>query len=450
MTPDTLTTALRELVDGVDDVGPTPDQLWAGGRRRRRTARAVPVLAIACVVALLAFVAWPVDPPRVTVPAVRLDDGPVRLTSYPGSIPKPPFASATSTPGTTAALVSERNDSRPFAVSPTGEVRRLALDTDALITSRPQVALSPDGRWLARGPVLSRLLTGETLPTAKGRSALERRWMPSEQPAFWSPDSSRVFVGAFNQGVPARSGVVVATDGSTVEAPLVDGGVPPIFAGWTDDDTVLALQPTPAGTSGLELYRWTVGARRWTPTGATITWGDPGAPGPDASLSPDGTRLLLTQGEVDPDTGEITGTLAMLFDARSGRGLGQPMPDGTLDPTRFTEGSVFGWAGWGCHPAWKDGLPVHTDGDVTGFVEDPSARYSGRSDSAFELVAVSSRYDGACVSFAGNELRGTPQVDERAVWSERLARWGPWVLLVLVVAGVGLRHRRHLRPALVP
>lgn len=447
MSPDTLTTALRDLVDGVDDVGPAPDQLWAGGRRRRRTARALPVLAIACVAALIALLAWPVGPPRVTVPAVRLDDGPVRLASYPGSIPKPPFASETSTPGTTAAILVGDSPERPWVVSPTGQVRRLVLAPDAPVSVEPAPALSPDGLWLARGPVLTDLRTGTTVPGTSGRSALERRWMPSEQPAFWSPDSSRVFVGAFNQGVPARSGVVVATDGSTTEAPLVDGAVAPVVAGWLDDDTVLALQPAGSDPSLFHLYRWTVGDPRWVRTGATVTWGDPGAPGLAASLSPDGTRLLLTQGEVDLDTGEITGTLGMLFDTRTGRGLGQPGTDGSLHPELYGEGFSFGWEGWGCHPAWKDGLPVHTDGDVTGFVEDPSARYSGRSNSAFELVAVSSRYDGACVSFAGNELRGTPQVDPRAVWSERLVRWGPWVLLGLVVAGVGLRHRRRLRPS---
>ncbi|QKE82744.1 hypothetical protein [Arthrobacter sp. NEB 688] len=446
MTPDTLTTALQHLVDGVDDAsGPAPEALWAGGRRRRRAARAVPLLAAACVAALVALLAWPAGSPRAAVPAVRVDDGPVRFTSYPGAIPKPPVVTETSTPGTTAAVVLGEDPARPWVVSPTGQVRRLVLDTDVPVPTEAGPSLSPDGRWLARGPVLTDLRTGTTVPGLRARSTLERRWTPPEQPAFWSPDSSRVLVAGVNQGIPVSVGVVVATDGSTADAPLVDDAVQPVVAGWLDDDTVLALQPSGSPTV-LDLYRWTVGDPTWTPTGATVSWGDPEAPGMRADLSPDGTRLLLTQGEVDPDSGVIAGTHAMLFDTRTGRGLGQPSPDGTLDPAHYLQGSFFGWDGWGCRPAWKDGLPVHADGDVAGFVEDPGARYSGRSGSAFDLVAVSALYDGACVSFAGNELRGTPQVDTRAVWTERLVRWGPWVLLGFAVVLVVLWRRRRRHP----
>ena len=50
------------------------------------------------------------------------------------------------------------------------------------------------------------------------------------------------------------------------------------------------------------------------------------------------------------------------------------------------------------------GLPVVTDGGVTGFVDRLGGLVDGSSHR--ELVAVSSGYGGACVAFAGNELRG--------------------------------------------
>ena len=53
MSPETLGTALRDLVDDVEDgmAAPLASELWAGGRRRRRTARLVPAVAAACVAA---------------------------------------------------------------------------------------------------------------------------------------------------------------------------------------------------------------------------------------------------------------------------------------------------------------------------------------------------------------------------------------------------------------
>ena len=101
MSPDPLGTALRDLADDVEAglVPPVADELWAGGRRRRRTARLVPVVAAACVAALVTLVVWPSGAPRASLPAVTVDDdGTARLTAYPDVIAKPPSIRTTTHP----------------------------------------------------------------------------------------------------------------------------------------------------------------------------------------------------------------------------------------------------------------------------------------------------------------------------------------------------------------
>ena len=133
MSPDRLGTALRDLVDDVEQgvAPPVAGALWAGGRRRRRTARLVPVLAAACVAALVALVVWPSGAPRASVPAVTIDgDGYARLTSYPSAIPKPPFIPASPAPGSrrrswpTAATRSSCTPCRRPGRSPTSRCPR--------------------------------------------------------------------------------------------------------------------------------------------------------------------------------------------------------------------------------------------------------------------------------------------------------------------------------------
>ena len=85
MSPDRLGTALRDLVDDVEEGLTTPvaDELWAGGRRRRRTARLVPLVAAACLAALVALALWPTGMPQASVPAVQIDDGAHLPTARP-------------------------------------------------------------------------------------------------------------------------------------------------------------------------------------------------------------------------------------------------------------------------------------------------------------------------------------------------------------------------------
>lgn len=424
MNPDRLFTALHDLVEDAEQgvAPPVADDLWAGGRRRRRATALVPGLAAACIAALVALLVWPTGDPRASVPAVTVNvDGYARLTTYPSTIPKPPFTEQTRHPGVTAAVLADRGDTiRLYAVSPAGVVRELLTpDPD----SANPAALSPDGRWLAQGTALRDLVHGETVPTEAVRAELASTHTPPGE-AWWSPDSRRAFVAALDQGRPRSSGLVIDTDGSVVETPLLEGNVIPSVAGWLDDSTLLSLLPgdTDLGRTLFEVRTWTVGAPAWTDPGTQIVWAVPEPSPVRASLSPAGDRLLVTASATDPGSDQVTGTHAMMFDPRTGAQLGMPSSGGGLEGTSV-EDSVF-WFGSGCRPAWRDDETVVTDGEIRGTVV-----------SADETVVdVSSRYDSPCVAFAGNDLRGTPTVDARAVWQERLWVWGGRLLLVAGVA----------------
>lgn len=428
MSTDHLGTALRTLVDEVEEgvVPPASGDLWAGGRRRRRTARLVPVLAVACVLALVGLLVWPSGQRSASVPAVGVDDsGVVRLTSYPSSIPRPPFIESTDRPGVTAAVVTERADTvQLYAVSPRGAVTRLELP-DAPLGTSPQPALSPDGRWLARGYVITDLVAGVTLPSIPVRQELEASRMPAEVAGWWSPDSRRVYVESTNQGEPTSSGLVADTGGSLSEAPLLGGGQVPVIAGWLDDQTVLAFLAMGPGTSRLEGWTWRLGDPEWAVASPDIEWQTDEIEGPvGVGLSPDRSRLLVTTAVTDSETGELDRTAGMLVDRGSGNLLGMPDAAGSLSPA--PDGASSGdWAGWGCRPAWQGQRPVQTDGPV---------RFAP-GEFGEDVVTVSSRYGNACVTFAGDELRGEAVSGTADVWKERLWVWGGRALILLAVIG---------------
>jgi len=445
MSPETLGTALRDLVDDVeaDLAPPVADELWAGGRRRRRTARLVPVVAAACVAAMVTLVVWPSGAPRASMPAVTVDDdGTARLTAYPDVIAKPPSIRTTTTPGVMAALIPGSGDLAPmYAVSPMGALTRVPLPRDEWGIGGP--SLSPDGRWVSRGPALTDLVSGRSVPSEAERRRLERAWAPPEHPAWWAPDSSRVFVGTFNQGALGFGGLVIGTDGSTTSVPLVEGGLIPVFAGWLDDGTLLALLDLGPGATRLELRTWTVGDPGWTNDGTVISWLPTDSQEMRASISPDGSRLLVLASEADAATESIQGTNAMMFDPRTGAQLGMPVRDGTVDPSHWAPGSALRWEGWGCRSVWHHGLPVATDGSVRGFVDsDPNGLVDGRA--THDLVSVSSGYGQPCVAFAGDELRGTAVTNHVALWQERLWTWGvPLLGLTLLVLALWAYNRRQ-------
>ena len=439
MSTDQLSAALRDLVaDAERGVRPPEaDDVWLVGRRRRVSAVAVRLTVAACLLAVVALVVWPAGPPRAVLPAVRLD-GTERLATYPDALAKPPFVHVTTTPGVTAALVPASGPAgRPYAVSPEGAVTRVSLPAGEVDVPGLRPSLSPDGRWAARGAVLTDLVSGVTVPDAQEQVRLDRRWTPADEASWWSPDSRRVFVAAHNQGAIRADGVVVGTDGSTMEVPLVEGGLQAIFAGWLDDDTLLALLDLGPGTTRLEMRTWTIGETSWTSTTAVVEWGTDEYSQLRALLSPDGERLLIT-GAVTDESNGLSGTAAMMFDPRSGARLGMPLADGSVDVSRWARGGFAEWEGWGCRPAWHEDLPVITDGGVKGFVN-PTGRPGGG-----ELVSVSSGYGRPCVAFAGNELRGSAVTNHALVWKERLWSWGlPLLGLTLLGLAAWAWNRRH-------
>jgi hypothetical protein len=463
MTTDQLGAALRDLVDDVDDGVPPPAAagLWAGGRRRRRTARLVPALAAACVVALVALAVWPTGGRSLSVPAVHVDsDGVARLTAYPDVIAKPPFPAETATPGVTAALVPDRafpddladpaGGTHVYAISPAGAVRRVTLPPNGSgLHGAP--SLSPDGRWVARGPVLTDLVTGAAVPSSSAQAALGRGWAPPDQPAWWSPDSRRVFAGGFDEEQPRFAGVVVGTDGTVTNVPLVEEGLVPVVAGWLDDDTLLAFLDVGPDEVRLRGRTWSIGDDAWRPTtGAIALIESADQQRMRVQLSPDRTRLLLALEKVDVGGSGQVETAAMMFDPLTGAQLGMPsFDDGTVKASSWGANSFVAWTGWGCASAWHDGVPVVTDGEVRGFVDTSrNGVIDGKAE--YGLVDVSSGYGEPCVAFAGDELRGTPVTNHLALWQERLWTWGVPILGTVLVAlalwGWSRRRRGTPRP----
>ena len=268
----------------------------------------VPVLAAACVAALVTLVVWPSGAPRASVPAVTVDDdGTARLTAYPDVIAKPPSIRTTTTPGVLAALIPGSGDLAPmYAVSPVGALTRVPLPRDESgLLGAP--SLSPNGRWVARGPALTDLVGGATLPSRADQVRLQAAWTPPAEPSWWSPDSRRVFVAMFNAGTPRSGGLVAGIDGSTIEVPLVADGVTPIVAGWLDDATLLAFSTSAPGPPGSKVVP---GGSATTPGAwpdVDVEWStveELEAPEDEvvrASLSPDRSRLLLTRSVADPE-----------------------------------------------------------------------------------------------------------------------------------------------------
>jgi hypothetical protein len=325
-----------------------------------------------------------------------------------------------------------------YAVSPVGALTRLPLPRDEWGFGGP--SLSPDGRWVSRGPVLTNLISGAAIPSRADQARLEDAWTPTVEPSWWSPDSRRVFVATFNQGVPRSAGLVVGIDGSITEVPLVAGGVAPNVAGWIDEASLLVFLDLGPGTSRLEGRTWRVGDDVWHVADADVEWStvdELEAPEDEivrASLSPDRSRVLLTRSVADPEPTGLQSTRAMMFDASTGAQIGMPDVDGLLDSASWAPGSYVEWGGWGCRPAWRHGGPVVTDGTIR----------TATASRGGPLVAVSSGYGEPCVAFAGNELRGTPVTNHVALWQERLWTWGVPILGFAVVAlGLWVWSRRQ-------
>jgi hypothetical protein len=193
---------------------------------------------------------------------------------------------------------------------------------------------------------------------------------------------------------------------------------------------VLAFVGFGDGAASLSGRTWRVGDPSWKESIVDVQWPSDGTlDGSELSsvrtdLSPDGRLLLLTRKLTDSGTGVLNSTQAALFDGKTGRPLGIPDAEGRFGPVPEVGGPYLEWGGWGCRPAWRNGLPVATDDRIRKAV-------IALGD---DLVSVSSRYGSPCVAFAGNELRGEPVADTAAVWQERLWVWGGRLLVLL---GIG-------------
>jgi hypothetical protein len=214
-----------------------------------------------------------------------------------------------------------------------------------------------------------------------------------------------------------------------------------LLAGWPDDDTVVGIWRR--GVDTFAVLTWRLGDARWA-DGATLTWpGWEDDPQAAASVSPDGSRLLLLRSVDHGDSGADPGTEAQVFDASTGALVGFPVGDVPASEAGWTQGSFLSWEGFGCRPAWRGDVPVITDGGVR----------LANGPAGDELVSISSGFGrGICPSFAGDELQGVPVSNLGAVWRERLRTWGlPLAVLVLIglaVWGFGRRQnwREHPKP----
>ena len=348
----------------------------------------VPAVAAACVVALVAVLVLPAGDPRASVPAVQVDsDGIARLTAYPDVIAKPPFLPETARPGVTAAIVPGPDQVAPvFAVSAGGVVSRVPLPPDESgLLGTP--SLSPNGRWVARGPVLTDLVSGAALsrqvPTRPGSRG------PGRRPR--SPRGGRRTPAASSSrpSTKAPRGPAVWSSAPTDRPPRCRSSPEEWYrsvAGWLDDATLLVLLDLGPGTSRLEGRTWRVGDDAWRVSDADVEWstGDELEASGDeivrASLSPDGSRLLVTRSVSDPEPTGLQTTRAMMFDPGHRRPARDAGRRRCRRPRRLgpREATSSGAAGAAVRLGARD-LPVVTDGGVRGFVDtDPNGLVDGR------------------------------------------------------------------------
>ncbi len=113
--------------------------------------------------------------------------------------------------------------------------------------------------------------------------------------------------------------------------------------------------------------------------------------------------------------------------------LGLPSANGAW-PSGDQSGASVEWEGWGCRPAWRDGIPLITDRGVR--------PVNGPPD---DLVRVSSRFEGACPVFAGDQLVGSGVPNAVAVWQERAWVFGLPLLVITIIGllGWGVSRRRN-------
>ena len=285
---------------------PVAGELWAGGRRRRRTARLVPALAAACVAALVTVALWPARRAAGLGARRHRSTATVRPAHVlPVAIPKPPFLAGTARPGVTAAVLA-RARATPSSCSPCPRPGRrdphLVLP-DVPSSTRPWPCL-PDGRWLAAGlRADATSLGGATVPSAGGAGRARLDADARAGSAWWSPDSRRVLRRRLQPGhADLRRASSSAPTERSPRRPSSPAGPVPLVAGWLDSGHRARVRR--AGDGAASPARVAPGGwvtPSWEVSTLDLQWSSDGTlDGSEVSsvradLSPDGTRLLADQ-----------------------------------------------------------------------------------------------------------------------------------------------------------
>lgn len=234
--------------------------------------------------------------------------------------------------------------------------------------------------------------------------------------------------------------VVLGTDGTAEEVPPNAYGVAPVIAGWTDDDSVLAV----GGGEDITEFTsttWSRGSASWTAEAPTFTWRGVGG-GPDVLaestgwVEPGGDRLLVTTTLMDVRGENPLRGRATTVDLPTGRVMGLPRDDGTW-PGGDRSGAYVEWEGAACGPVWRDG-------SVPAVLDEGGRNLTG--DGA-HVVSVSGRFGDPCPTFAGNAVAGVPVPNSLAVWQERAWVYGlPGLVVAAAVSVLVLWRRRRRGP----
>lgn len=418
---------MSDLRDPLDDlladvptyVVPDARAAWAAGARRR-TRHRLGVVAAACLaVALVAgAIAW--LPSRIEPhPA---DGGGVE--GYPARVLAPVLARGLpDAPGPLAVVYRRNGEDASGWWAADSRGRTWAVPQRDMIDDYPP-ALSPDGRMIGylADPttyVIRDLVTGDETSFDSITDGLESRraqgdWVLSSQnPAFWSPDGTRLLVRGSGDRTPRTTAMLLGVDGSV--SALETPGFP---AGWVDDDTLAFvldgssyLAEAPAelilvGTDGV-IERKSRLRLPFTDSVWLSQW--------SSSVSPDGTTLAIA---ADRD-------LLYLLTTAGGSRLGR-MPITTNDT---------------CLTSWRGSEPAVAGVGIL-------ATVSGDVITEFDP-----RLDAYCVQAAPDALAGTRHEGRAQAWfGDGWIAFHPAEAVViavggLVLAGVALRLWSRRRKA---
>lgn len=412
MTPptDELSRVLREsaadMVERAHLPGPDAATLWGRGRRATMVARAAGAGLAVVAVLLVAAMALVMRPAAPTQPAEGVTSTYPQFVSdlFPGRFE------------TGAAPVLGF-----VAVAGEGPTETFVVDRHGVLAAVPGVSpasqggvLAPDGHHLLTPEGIADLRDGSVVRPMRSDPETEGH---SWTGGVWSPDSTHLLVGTVD------GPTVIDPFANSVWAPEDDDSAV-LPAGWLDASTVMGVRDRSVdGIRTLEVVSRGLADTDWTSLSPIDIGVVDGQEAPSAvHASPDGSRLLLVY------AGTV-GRAGVLVDAQSG----QRVAFTGADPD-----SVLGWDE--CTPVWQRNQPLTASGGVRSPVN------------AAQAMEFSDRMDLGCVSLAGNELTGSPDLRSAGlvreqVWRVVLPLGGALALTALVWSAIALRrsHRRGER-----